>query len=185
MSDAEIVASFLARDEQAIKETETKYGVFIRSLAFNILRTHEDAEETANDALLAAWESIPPKTPKNLKTFMGRLVRDKALSRYRALNAQKRGSGSLELLTELEDCIPSPGGVEEAAEANELSGFINEWLKSLPREDAALFVRRYWYGESAKELAGYIDTSPAKLSQRLFALRKKLRVFLEKKGAAV
>ena len=185
MRDAEIVALFLARDEQAIKETENKYGAFCRSLAFNILRRPQDAEETANDALLAAWESIPPKTPTNLKTFMGRIVRDKALSRYRALTAQKRGAGSSELLTELEDCIPSGSGVEEAVLANELTGFIEEWLKSLPREDAALFVRRYWYGESTGELAKMLGVHPARLSQRLFALRKKLRVFLDTKGVTV
>ena len=184
MRDAEIVASFLARDEQAIRETESKYGAFIRALAKNILCKPEEAEEIANDALLAAWESIPPKNPQNLKTFLGRIVRDKALTRYRALNAQKR-AGSLEMLTELEDCIPSPAGVEEAAEANELTSYINTWLDGLPREDAALFVKRYWYGESVWELAGKLGVPPAKLSQRLFALRKKLKVFLERKGITV
>lgn len=185
MRDAEIIASFLARDEQAIRETESKYGAFCRALARNILKRPEDAEEIANDALLAAWQSIPPKTPNNLKTFLGRIVRDKALSRYRALKAQKRGAGSLELLTELEDCIPSPAGVEELAEANELTGFINEWLDQLPKEEAALFVKRYWFGESAEELAKKLGCSHLKLSQRLFALRKKLKVFLERKGVLI
>jgi RNA polymerase sigma-70 factor (ECF subfamily) len=184
MRDAEIIASFLARDEQAIKEVESKYGAFIRNLAKNILKKPEDAEEIANDALLAAWESIPPKTPKNLKTFLGRLVRDKALSRYRALNSQKRGAGS-ELLDELEDCIPAPEAVEETVEANELSAFINEWLEALPKEDSALFVRRYWYGETVGELSEKLGVSPKRLSQRLYELRKKLKVFLERKGITI
>lgn len=185
MIDAEIVASFLARDELAIKSTEIKYGAYCKTLAKNILRSPEDAEEIINDTLLAVWESIPPKTPKNLKTFIGRIVRDKALSRYRALKAQKRGSGSIELLAELEDCIPSPSGVEETAEVNELTDFINEWLDSLSREDSALFVKRYWYGESVGELAQMLGVSPTRLSQRLYDLRKKLKVFLSKKGVTV
>ena len=184
MRDAEIVASFLARDEQAIEEAESKYGAFIRTLAKNILDKPEDAEETANDALLAAWESIPPKTPKDLKTYLGRLVRDKAISRLRALNAQKRGAGS-ELLYELGDCVPAPGGVEETVEANELAVFINEWLDGINKEDAALFVKRYWYGESVGELAEELGVSPKRLSDRLYELRKKLRVFLERKGITV
>lgn len=185
MRDAEIVASFLARDEQAIKQTEMKYGAFCRSLAFNFLRRAEDAEEIANDVLLAAWESIPPKTPSNLKTFLGRIVRDKALSRYRELKAQKRGSGYMELLSELDDCIPSASDVEDAVEANELTRFINEWLRSLPHEDSALFVKRYWSGESVSELADRLGVPPKRLSQRLYELRKKLKVFLEKKGVVL
>lgn len=184
MRDAEIVASFLARDEQAIKETESKYGAFIRTMALSFLNKPEDAEEIANDALLAAWESIPPKTPKNLKTYLGRLVRDKALSRLRALNAQKRGAGS-ELLCELGDCLPAPGGVEETVGANELTAFINEWLDGLNKEDAALFVKRYWYGETVGELSKKLGVSPKRLSDRLYELRKKLRVFLERKGITV
>ena len=182
MRDAEIVAKFLARDEQAIKETEIQYGAFCRTLANNILRRPEDAEEIVNDTLLAAWESIPPKTPENLKTFLGRVVRDKALSRYRALNAQKRGSGALDFFAELDDCIPARSGVEEAVEANELAGFINEWLDCLSVEDAALFARRYWYGESVSELAEKLGVSPKRASQRLYELRNRLKVFLKKKG---
>lgn len=185
MRDAEIVMSFLARDEQAIKETQSKYGAFLTALAKNILKKPEDAEEIALDALLAAWESIPPKEPKNLKTFLGRIVRDKALSRYRALNAQKRGAGSLELLTELSDCVPAPQGVEETAEANELTALIEEWLRSLPEEESALFVRRYWYGESVGELSEKLGVSPKKLSQRLYVLRKKLRAFLERREISI
>ncbi len=185
MRDAEIVASFLARDEQAIKETEMKYGAYCRTLARNFLRTPEDAEEIVNDTLLAAWESIPPKNPKNLKTFLGRLVRDKALSRYRALNAAKRGSGSWDLLAELDDCIPSPTRVEETVIANELAAFISDWLDRLPEEDAALFTRRYWYGESVSELAEKLGVSPIRVSQRLYDLRKKLKVFLNKKGVVI
>ena len=185
MHDAEIVASFLARDEQAIKETESKYGAFIKALAKNVLKTPEDAEEIVNDTLLAAWQSIPPKTPKNLKTYLGRIARGKAISRYRTLAAQKRGAGEPEILTELNDCIPSPEGVESAAEANEVSAFINEWLDGLSKEDSALFVKRYWYGESVKELAEELGVSPVKLTQRLFALRKKLKAFLERRGVSI
>lgn len=185
MKDAEIVASFLARDEQAIKITEMKYGAYCKTLAGNILRSPEDAEEIVNDALLAVWKSIPPKTPDNLKTFLGRIVRDKALSRYRALNAQKRGSGAAELFAELEDCIPSSSGVEEIVEANELTAFINEWLDGLSRGDSALFVKRYWYGESVGGLAEKSGSSPKSVSQKLYELRKKLKVFLTEKGVTL
>lgn len=185
MQDAEIIASFLARDEQAIKEIEKKYGAYCRSLAKNILNRPEDAEEIVNDVLLAAWESIPPKTPKNLKTYLGRIVRDKALTRYRALRAAKRGAGSFELLTELDDCLPSKTSVEEAVEAGELTSLIEEWLGVVPKDDAALFVKRYWYGEPVNSLAEEYGVSPNRLSQRLFALRKKLRSFLESKGVTI
>ncbi|MBO6061134.1 MAG: sigma-70 family RNA polymerase sigma factor [Clostridia bacterium] len=185
MRDAEIIGSFLARDEQAIKETEAKYGAFLRTLAKSILRRPEDAEEVVNDALLAVWQSIPPNEPGSLKAYLGRLTRNGAISRYRKENALRRGSGAPALLGELAECIPSPINVEESCEAEELTGFINEWLDGLPEYDRALFIRRYWYGETVGELAVRSGELPTKLSKKLYGLRKKLKVFLERKGVSV
>ena len=81
--------------------------------------------------------------------------------------------------------MPAPGGVEETVGANELTAFINEWLDGLNKEDAALFVKRYWYGETVGELSKKLGVSPKRLSDRLYELRKKLRVFLERKGITV
>ena len=44
MDDLRIIELYFNRDEQAIKETDTKYGKLCHSIAYNILNNHEDSE---------------------------------------------------------------------------------------------------------------------------------------------
>lgn len=48
MDDLRIIELYFNRDEQAIKETDTKYGKLCHSIAYNILNNHEDSEECVN-----------------------------------------------------------------------------------------------------------------------------------------
>ena len=184
MEDAAIIRLFFARDEAAIRETEAKYGAYCRRIARNVLPTAEDAEEVVSDAWHTAWQKIPPLVPASLRAFLGKLTRDRALSRWRAVHAQKRGGGMDLLLSELEDCLPGGEDPQRSAEGAELTALIEGWLATLTREDRLLFLRRYWYGEPVKELAKRGPESAAQLSQRLLRLRKGLKRALEEGGYA-
>ena len=182
MEDEAILTLYFARDPEAIAETEKKYGVFCTTIARNILTLREDAEECLNDVLHAVWNRIPPLRPENMKAFLGRLTRNAAIDRYRREHAQKRYAGMELLLSELNDCLPSPDTAEQTMERKELGERISDWLDALPNEDCALFVRRYWYGESVQSLAKRCGISPNAMSHRLLELRKKLRKKLEAEG---
>ena len=80
MDDSKLLALFWNRDENAICEVDVKYGSYCRKIAMNILSLHEDAEECVSDTWLKAWESIPPERPKNLKAWLGKVVRNTALT---------------------------------------------------------------------------------------------------------
>ena len=82
MDDKNIVALYWERSEDAIVETEKKYGGFCRRIAINILNSEQDAEECVNDTLRGAWESIPPKRPEKLAAYLGKITRNIALNRY-------------------------------------------------------------------------------------------------------
>ena len=111
MKDEAIIELYFARAEEAIRETELSYGQYCRSLAYGILRNHEDAEETVNDAYLKTWASIPPQRPANLKGFLGRITRQLSLNRLEKNTAAKRGGGTYALaLDELAECIPGGNG---------------------------------------------------------------------------
>ena len=75
MEDQAIIAMFIARDEQAILETDRKYGAYLKQVAYRILRSPEDTEEIVNDTYYGAWEKIPPTQPKVLKHFLSRITR--------------------------------------------------------------------------------------------------------------
>ncbi|MBR4702858.1 MAG: sigma-70 family RNA polymerase sigma factor [Oscillospiraceae bacterium] len=182
MEDSAIIELYWQRSEQAIAETQTKYGAFCYSVALNLLRIPEDAEECVSDTYHAAWNAMPPQRPEKLRAWLGRVTRNLSLSLWNRNHRAKRSGGIPELLDELEDCLPAPETAETALEARELARAIDAWLSSLRREDRVLFLGRYWNGLSIQELAFRRGMKPEKLSLRLFRLRQSLRGFLEKEG---
>ena len=142
MEDARIVELYWERDEAAIAESSAKYGGYCYQIAFRILALREDAEECVGDTWLRAWEAMPPSRPGRLDTFLGKITRNLSLDRWRALRAQKRWQGQAELaLTELGDCLPASGGVEQEVEAAALAESLNRFLESLPQEKRVLCGR--------------------------------------------
>ena len=95
MEDQQIIELYWARSEQAIRESETKYGAFCLSIARNILAQEEDAEECVNDTWLRAWNAMPPQRPGILSAFFGKLTRNLSLDRWRYNRAAKRGGPTL------------------------------------------------------------------------------------------
>lgn len=182
MEDSQIVSLFWVRSEDAIRETDLKYGAFCRTLAQNILCIREDAEECVNDTWHHAWNAIPEERPSLLRAWLGKVVRNLALDRWRSSRAQKRYDGMELLLSELEDCVPARETVEESVEAAELGRVISAWLAALPEDDAALFVRRYWNGDALNALAKERGVAAAKLAQKMYRLRLSLKATLEQEG---
>lgn len=72
MQDEMIVALYWQRDENAISETERKYGRYLTKIAHNILSDWEDSRETVNDTYLKAWNSMPTHKPSILSTYLGK-----------------------------------------------------------------------------------------------------------------
>ncbi|MCQ2455996.1 MAG: sigma-70 family RNA polymerase sigma factor [Clostridia bacterium] len=182
MDDREITDLFFARDEAALSETASKYGALSRRVAMNVLGDREDAEEVESDTLHALWQKIPPERPVHFAGYTARIARNIAVGRFRQKTSASRGGAEELLLSELEDAIPSRDGVEDLAEAAFTSESIEKWLDGLRTEDAAIFVRRYWYGDSVKELAARFGMNASQMAGRLFRLRKNLGKYLERNG---
>ena len=185
MDDKQIIELYFERNEQAIQETEHKYGAFCRKIARNILDIYEEAEECVNDTYYSVWKQIPPTIPESFRAFLGRITRNLSISRFRAMRAKKRYNGMEIMLSELEDCVPASENIESIIEAKELSIYINEWLESLSKEERVLFIQRYWFGEEVRDLAEVCGITAGQMAQKMFRLRKRLKVFLEQKGVVL
>ena len=96
MEDETIIDLYFAREERAISETGKKYGSYCRSIAFNILHSHEDTEECVSDTYLHTWNTIPPTRPGCLRAFLGRITRNLSFTRWEAARAQKRGGKGMQ-----------------------------------------------------------------------------------------
>lgn len=183
MQDSQIVGLYFERSEQAISQTAEKYGNFCNTIAYNILHNLQDSEECVNDTYLRAWNTIPPKKPEKLSTFLGRITRNLALDKYRRYSAQKRGGSETELvLDELENCVSSLESTDDSIDELELAETINSFLSSLSSESRKIFVRRYWYVCTIKEIANDYDLSESKVKMLLMRSRNQLREILEKES---
>lgn len=182
LEDPQIIQLYMDRDTRAIEETDTKYGRYCTRIALNILESSGDAEECVNDTYFRTWDSIPPQKPDSFSSFLGRIVRNISLDRYRYNHAQKRFGKMDVLLSELEDCIPTGNLTEELFEAGEVSGIINNFLGTLEKQRRVIFVRRYWYSQSIREIARAYGMTEGQVKSILFRLRSALRATLEKEG---
>ena len=186
MNDAGIIDLYWQRSERAIPETENAYGPYCHTVAYNLLRNAEDAEESVNDTWLAAWNAMPPQRPSILSSFLGRITRNLSFDRCRRQNAEKRGGGSLPLaLDELSECVPAPGRVEQALEARELAEAIDRFLRTLPERECSIFLRRYWYVDSVQDIAARYALRENTAKSILFRTREKLRRYLAGEGIIV
>ena len=183
MDDRKIIKLYFDRSEQAISETAKKYGRYCHYIAYQILHSKEDSEECVNDTYLRAWNVIPPKQPVRLRTFLGKITRNLSLNKWEKLAAKKRGSGQVEeVLDELLDCFSEEDNVENIVENKRILQILNDFIDDLSIEKRKMFVRRYWYFSSVKEISKDFGISESKVTVTLFRTRQMLKEVLEKEG---
>ncbi len=186
MEEKQIIDLYFERSEQAIAETDRKYGKFCRQVAYNILYNHQDSEECVNDTYLKTWNVIPPKRPNPLKVFLGKITRNLALDRWDWNHTAKRGGGEMEAsLEELHECIPSPIGTEEIIANKELVRALDMFLATLTVDNRKVFIRRYWNLSPVKEIASYYGMTESKVKMSLMRTRNALKSYLEQEGIAL
>ena len=184
MEDEKIIALYFARNEQAVKETDTAYGRKLYMLSNNILNNREDAEESVSDTYMEAWKSIPPKRPKYFYAFLAAICRHVSFDRLDWRMAAKRNAEVVALTQEMEMCIPDRRQDGEF-DRRELRRILEAFLESLPKESRLIFLRRYLYVDTVAEIAARYSISESKVKTQLHRTRAKLHSFLEKEGITV
>ncbi len=183
MEDEKIISLYFERNENAIRETDRKYGAYCFSIAHGILKNISDSEECLNDAYMKTWQSIPPERPLKLKFFLAKITRNLSLDAYKKRNAEKRGGGEGELVfSELAECMPSEENIETALSAKKLSECLSVFLEMLPQRERCVFLRRYFYLESTKDIAKKYAMREHNVYVILSRTRVKLKALLEKEG---
>ena len=176
--DKKIIEMFFERDQQAIRELDMKYGKICHNLSYNIVGSRQDAEECVNDAYLGAWNAIPPVRPNPLLSYIVKIVRNISLKIYWRKEAAKRSGHYKIALEEIESCITDQKTVEDEIEARELARIIGEFLDTLTIENRVIFMRRYWFADSYKDIAEFMGLSEKNISVRLTRIREKMKQYL-------
>ena len=185
MEDEKIIDLFFARSESAISALDAKYGKVCHKISYNILNNRLDAEECVSDAYLGTWNAIPPQRPNPLLAFVCVLVRRYSIMRHRANTAMKRNSSYDIVISELEHCLKHPDDVEKSMETKTLVRMIEEFLDTLTKENRVIFMSRYWFSDSNKEIAARTGLTENNVAVRLNRIRKQLREYLAEREVLV
>ena len=183
MEDAQIVQLYFNRDEQAVLQTEKKYGKSLLLLSKRIVINDEDSQECVNDTYLRAWNTIPPTKPKHLSAYLYAIIRSISIDRFRAKKSAKRAMNEYILsLDELAECIAGEETPQDALEMQMLVGTIEAFMKGLPKEQRQIFLCRYYFMDSIKAISGYLCMSESKIKSTLYRVRCELKKILQQEG---
>lgn len=182
MDDSMIIEMYWQRKQNAIEETDKKYGKYCFTIADNILNSKEDSDECVNDTWLRTWNAIPPKKPDKFRIFLGKITRNLAFDKYKSRHASKRNGEMLYILGELSECISDGNTTDDEVDMKLLAESINSFLKTIGQRDRAVFLKRYFYAESVIKIAESMNITPNNASAILSRTRNKLREHLAKEG---
>lgn len=186
MEDDRIVELFFLRDDNAIRQVQGKYSAYLNKIAMNILNNPEDSLECVNDTYFKAWQTIPPNRPKRLSYYLGKIVRELSIDRWRRNTSKKHGGSQLDVsLDELADCLPDRMSPEDETEAKRLSAVISDYLRLCGERQSDVFIMRYYFCDSIREIAAALGLSETNVRSILFRTRQGLKAYLEKEGYTV
>ena len=186
MKDLDIVNLYWDRNEDAIHQTQMKYGAYLAKVSYNILADFEDSKECVNDTYLAAWNSMPTNRPNNLATYLGKITRQISIDVFRKKHREKRYASEYAIsLDELGDSFSDGVTPEQELDAKLLDEAINCFVRALPDMAQKTFVGRYYFFDSLKEIASYCGMTESKVKIHLFRTRQKLKLYLKKEGFEV
>lgn len=184
VEDERIIDMFFERKEEAIINTDQKYGKACFSLSHNILHNREDAEECVDDSYLGVWNAIPPVKPNNFSAFLFRIVRNLSLKKLNYNLAGKRNVYQVISFSELEAVLPDEQIKKDVAD-EEIGKVINSFLEHEKKESREIFVLRYWFCESIQQIAKRYVYKESKVKNILYHMRRRLKAYLESEGITV
>ena len=181
MDDLRIIELYFERDEQAIKETDSKYGKLCHSIAYNILNNREDSEECVNDTYVGVWNAIPPTRPNNFMAFICKIVRNLSLKRLEFTKREKRSADIIISFEELAAVLPDERYAPNISD-EDIGKIISEFLRNQKEDAKNVFIRKYYFFDSISEIAKRYSFTESKVKNMLFYTRNKLKDYLIKES---
>ena len=184
MDDLKIIELYFGRDEQAIKETDSKYGKLCHSIAYNILNNREDSEECVNDTYVGVWNAIPPTRPNNFMAFICKIARNLSLKRLEFTKREKRSADIIISFEELVAVLPDERYAPNISD-EDIGKVISEFLRNQKEDAKNVFIRKYYFFDSISEIAKRYSFTESKVKNMLFYTRNKLKDYLIKEGVEI
>ena len=179
-SDQELVALTLAGHKEAFRFLVEKYQGRAYSLAFEILRSKQDAEDVVQEAFVKAFLSLSSfRGESNFYTWLYRIVFNMAIDQKRktvrqgtdTINSDEQSLFASEQATDFKS---SWAGPDDLLYRKEQAKLIESTLAELSEEHRSAFILREVEGLSYADMAKVLGVTQGTVMSRLFYARKKL-----------
>lgn len=171
VQEKDIIQLILKKDERGAEELLRSYGPLMRYIIKPILKSDEDMAECISDICMRVWNNID-KFDADKGSWTGWLT---VISRNTAISFLKKNqdSGISDVLDEeLEDSAPQPADrLIQKEEAKRLKSALSE----LSQSEYMLFYRKYYYRQTAAQIAREMGITTKAAERRLDRIKEKLR----------
>ena len=173
--DKTILRRLKRGDAAALEAAVRQYSGYVSAVIGNQLgpcAAAEDIEELASDVFVALWRASQSLRTEHLRGWLGRVARNQAIS---FLRKQR-----LQLVPDEDYLLVDERDAQKLLEAQERSALLTAALDKLTPGDRELFLRRYYYNQTAEQIAREKDMNPSTVRSRLLRGRQALRTELQK-----
>lgn len=154
--------------EDAHVELTDRHGQLAYRVALRMLGNHHDAEDVAQEALIAAWQRLPGFSAKSsFSTWLYQIVTRRALNRISRTGAAE----SLDLVGDIRDQAPGPG--DTAVQRGAAEAVVNA-IGALPSQQRVAIVLHHFEGLSNAEVARITGSTVPAVRSHLFRGRRTL-----------
>ena len=181
IADEQIIELYWQRNENAIQETDKKYGQFLFKIAYNILHDRLDCEECQNDTYLGVWNAIPPTRPIAFPAFITQIMRNIAINRFKEKTSKKRIPSELTVsIEDVNNILHSGDTVAAEYEAEEVGRIINDYVRQLSDRQRYIFIDRFYLAEPVETIANDLSISVPTVYREIDKIKQGLKLHLER-----
>ncbi len=157
-------------DASAFEEVVRRYQRRVYGVALRIVRTHDVADDVAQEAFVRAWRSLDRfELGRPFGPWVCRIAANLALNHVRSPRAREEG------LPEGHAEVAGGGlGPLEAVLDAEARQVLETAIAGLPAEQRSVFVLRALEEMSYDEIGRALELSPGTVMSRLFRARQRL-----------
>ena len=173
MTDDALLAMLHDTPEKGFAAIVRQYSGYVYTIAANQLRgvaSAEDIEEAVSDVfwMLCQWLQAHDTEQVGLRALLAVMAKRHSINRYYALTKQPAADSFEQLL-----CVPQSGETPPDEQV-----MLMQAVQALGEPDSEIILRRYYFGQSSKEIGAALDLKPNTVDQKISRGLKKLRAML-------